>query len=145
MNNPKYSGSHDPRFLCGDCTSTEDCTGCDCECHCHPDPQKLRELGIRSSMSAIEALDIFDIEEVENNITVFSKLSEYMFELYSCVPESEQNRERYLRLYDVVLDYYLDKYDLKDFDREAYQEDRYHDIFNVPQYPTRDSVLEFVS
>lgn len=146
MNNSnKYSGSYDPRFLCYDCRSTEDCTGCDCDCHRHPEPKRLRELGIRSSMSALEALDIFEVDEVEDNITVFSKLSDYMYQLYCCILDSNDHRDRYLRLYDVVLEYYLDKYDLKDFDREAYRENRYDYNLDVPIYPSRDSILEFIS
>lgn len=116
---------------------------CECDCHLHPHPEKLKEFGIRTSMPAVQALDIFEIEEVEANITVFSKLSDYMYELYCCVCDFDDNKQRYLKLYDVVLDHYIKKYNLKDFNRDDYKQFRYNETFGVSKYPTKDSVLEF--
>lgn len=169
----KYSSYFDKRFFVKGCECNEldenidcdcvcnckvdcncSCHKCECDdCHVHPHPDKLRRLGIRTKMTAMQALyQIFDLETIENNLTVFSKISDYMQRLYECVCDSDYPninwrfygvRDRYLKLYNIVLDHYISKYKLHNFDKSRYRNSRLDSISGSPKPPSKKDVIAF--
>lgn len=159
----KYSSYFDKRFInkeCGcnkldidhnvDCDCVHACNdncrcschACICNCHNHPQPEVLRRLGIRSSMTAYDAFVVFDSDGLEDNITIFSKLSEYMFQLYKSWNYCGVIG-RYLKLYDIILDHYISKYKLHNFDKRAYKNSKLDQETNLPKPLCKKDVIAF--
>lgn len=168
----KYSGRSDKRFFVQGCQCNElhsdidcSCIGdcdfdclclchkCDCDdfCHYHPKIETLKALGIRTNMTAEMALGCFRVEMVESNFTMFSKLSSYMQKLYECACDCRFVRnslfygiyDRYEKLYDIILDHYIYKYKLYNFDKDEYMNTKLERISDIAKPPSKKDVIAF--
>lgn len=178
---PKFNCGSDLRFACDDCKKEEcgrigfqncDCCratddpdikrcpvangggGCDCDCHCHPHPKILKRARVRSNMTALEALNNFDVKVVEEYLTTFSKISDYLYDLYDLFRYTKVDEEKklYAKLCKKYIRFCIKKYKLENFPTKEYMRflktksknrQNGEKMVSIAFYPTKSSLLKF--